>query len=152
MLNIHLTLLQTWVHVENWQTSVSPPLLLSLWWTWVFLCGERCGLIIAPFLPSCCCFIAFFWLPGFNKPLYQLVTTQTPLVITAALFNFLTGYLFEGEGSRGENRKHQLVASVSTVFFISRNTTTCLMPFNINTGFIYTPLQLLVILWRRAAA
>lgn len=111
-------------HVENRQTSVSPPPLFSWSWILVFLCGKHHNVNIAPFLPSCCCFIAFFQLPDFNKPLYQLVTTQTTLVIMAALFNFLTGYLFEGEGSRRENRKHQLVASVSSFLYARKQNDT----------------------------
>lgn len=81
-------------------TSTIQPSLSS---TLVFLSGKHRRLIIAllPFAPSCCCFIAFFQLPGFNKALYLFVATQTPLAVSAALFNFLTGYLLEGDGGGG---------------------------------------------------
>lgn len=55
---------------------------------------------LLPLAPSCCCLIAFFSRQGFNKALYLFVTVQTPLALTAALFNFLTGYLSRGEGAR----------------------------------------------------
>lgn len=64
-----------------------------------FLSGKHRCLIIAllPFAPSCCCLIAFFSCSGFNKALYLFVEVQTPLALTVALFNFLTGYQLEGE-------------------------------------------------------
>lgn len=38
---------------------------------------------------------------GFNKLFYLLnVTTRALLALTAAVFNFLTGYLLEGEETR----------------------------------------------------
>lgn len=89
--------------------------------TLVFLSGKQRLLIIAvlPYTPSCCCFIAFFSCRGFNKPLYLFVTTQTPLALTAAFFNFLTGYLLEGMMEGGEvteTTESGLVASVSAAY------------------------------------
>lgn len=54
-------------------------------------------------LPYC-----IFWMLGFNKLFYLLnVTAQTLLALIAAVFNFLTCYLQEGEDGtrRGEVTK-----------------------------------------------
>lgn len=108
--------------------SSPPPLILRfLSWTLVFLFDKHCCLIIAllPYTPSCCCFIAFFSCRGFNKPLYLFVTTQTPLALTTAFFNFLTGYLLEGTrwwswgGGVTETTESRLVASVSAAYWMT---------------------------------
>lgn len=85
--------------------------LVSLSWTPVLLSSKHQRLIIAlpPYAASCCCLIAFCGCRGFNKLLYLFVTMQTPLALTATLFNFLTRYLlgWKDGGGRGGGRGHR---------------------------------------------
>ena len=103
--------------MDGWKqpgTPGSPPPMIRYFLSQIWCSsGKHRGLIIArpPYAPSCCCFIGIFSRRGFNKPLYLFVTTQAPLALTAAFFNFLTGYLLEGTG-RGGGAGNGLVASV----------------------------------------
>lgn len=90
----------TTLHPQLCQRAPRSPLPFSSSSTSVFLKHHHLIIALLPYTSSCCCFIAFFCCRAFNKLFYLFVTTQMSLALTAALFNFLTGYLLEGEGTK----------------------------------------------------